>query len=285
MSKKFKWLPNANTPTVLPLTKMEAPEVYFTAEAWRKVNYIVEQCSSEIAWLGIVDQLTDGNYLITKIYIPKQEVTGVTAEIDHDSMAKLVLKVMDDGYDVEQLRYHGHSHVNMGVVPSAVDQDHIAGYLEGDQCDFFLRSINNKKGEMKMDIFDKRLGVSGVAYQCVNTEIWESCQTQEWYDAVDAEIKENALAPKPTANNNLYSRGYFGNRSWAAPGNVLSVNGTENKPANTPRIDNNESLVADVMEYLGDLDEPERDKWLRSLSSEDRAVVSAAFNSYSVGHG
>lgn len=140
-----------------------APSVIYTTESWQIINYLVKTCTTEIAWLGLVDTLEDGNYLITDIYVPEQEVSGASAEIEPHIMAALAIEIMDAGKDPGKLIYHGHSHVNMGVTPSGTDEKQMEEYL--DNCEIFVRGIYNKRGEAKVDVFDRK---QQLMFNCVD---------------------------------------------------------------------------------------------------------------------
>lgn len=200
MNTKYAF-PNSMTKAVTPLYEASTdsiPSVYYTAEVAAAIEYIVGVQNQEVAWLGIVEIVSDNAYLITDIYIPTQEVSAASVDINEKDMAELAERIMADGHDISMMRYHGHSHVNMGVSPSATDQEHLSDYLE--HSDWFIREIRNKKGDKKVDIFDK---TKSCVFQCVDTNIWELLQTEEFYTKWDKELNNVIrLTPKPVFNKN-----------------------------------------------------------------------------------
>jgi len=178
------------------------PTVFYTADVEVAIRHIVASQKEEVAWMGLVEQIGEYDYLIEKLYIPTQQVSAATAEIDEKAIAELTNKILDAGLDPSMLRYHGHSHVNMGVTPSMVDQDHMFDYLE--HADWFIREIRNKRGEKKVDVFNK---TRGVAFQCVDTEIWELAKEAEFYEAIDLQLKESVtkriFTPYKYSQNNF----------------------------------------------------------------------------------
>lgn len=169
------------TPGITPLLRNgeqqpALPTVCYSAESLRAIEFLVQQSDDEIAWLGLVKRLDAGMYLITKVFLPQQTVTRASVDIDADAMAKLTLNLMDSGENPEELLYHGHSHVNMAIMPSLTDQDHMADYLE--HAPWYIREIRNRKGEFRVDVFDK---TAGLTYNCVPTEIFETLQTEDFY--------------------------------------------------------------------------------------------------------
>jgi hypothetical protein len=196
---------SSDTPTITPLVdlpKLTAPQVYYSTQALATIQHLVARAKGEVAWLGTVTELGDGNYRIEEIFIPEQEVSPTTAEIDASAMSKLTMQLMDRNIDPGTLRYHGHSHVDMGVSPSSTDQNHIADYLE--HADYFLREIRNKRGASRMDVFDKRLGV---VFQCVTTTLYDLLQTKDFWDTLDATMAANVKAPARIATPTQYQYG------------------------------------------------------------------------------
>ena len=125
--------------------------MYCSDLAWVKIWRLIDHCPKEVGWLGIVSRMGD-NYLIEDIYVPDQEVTGSETLIPPEAMAELCETLMTQGIDISKLRYWGHSHVNMGVTPSATDEDQVAEYIE--HVDWFIRGIHNKRADSKVDVYD-----------------------------------------------------------------------------------------------------------------------------------
>jgi hypothetical protein len=267
-------LPNSNNPAVLFMDDEAQPNVYITAEAWRKVHHIVATCDKEVAWMGFVDELETGDFLITEVFVPRQHVTGATVDIDAEDLGKKAFSLSKEGKDPSMIRYHGHSHVNMSVSPSGTDQKHIKEYL--DDCDWYIRSIHNKKGEMKMDIFDRRPGKPPVTYQCVPLDIWETCQTDDWYNAVDSEVKENVLEKTYKAGARSFPPNF--GQSYSTYGNYYGRGLGVNQAGASAVLQNmttSEVSVDDIIDYLvTECSAEEREQELRMLSPQERAVVS-----------
>ncbi|MGH1373594.1 MAG: hypothetical protein ACRBBW_16255 [Cellvibrionaceae bacterium] len=172
-----------------PAPTPKPPVLYYEEKAFRTIQYLVEKCTKEVGWLGLVEPLGD-DYLITKIYVPKQTVTGTETDIEAEDMADLALQIITAGDDPSELRYWGHSHVHMGVRPSAQDEEQVDEYLA--DCDYFIRGIYNKRGDSKVDFYDK---TNKVVHQCIDEEILgEELSTQE-RAALDALIKANVVEP------------------------------------------------------------------------------------------
>lgn len=131
--------------------------VYFTAVAWSKMIAVINEFDKEVAWHGLSRRLEpeDGKqaYLIYDIIVYPQEVTGATVNTDQEEYEEWL-----DGFDDEifyAIKMQGHSHVNMGVTPSAVDMEHkenIIRQLKGDM--FYIFMIWNKQFKRNVTIYD-----------------------------------------------------------------------------------------------------------------------------------
>lgn len=129
----------------------------FTEEAWLKMDTLVKNFSSEVAWHGVVNKSKNGSgisYTVLDIIVFPQNVSGVTVETDQEAYEKwLYSEELNDVFD--GIRMQGHSHVNMSVSPSGTDLEHqrkILGELEDDM--FYIFLIQNKRGEQFIRIYD-----------------------------------------------------------------------------------------------------------------------------------
>ena len=168
------------------------PRVIISKKAGRKMDYIIATVPTEVGWLGTVDKtVEDGGdvYTITDVFVPEQLVAAATCEIKSPGRSQLAMDLLKKYGDEEgeklinSLQFWGHSHVNMGVSPSGQDDNMI---LEFKTRDFFIRGIFNKKGDVKMDIYDFK---NNIKYLDVNPE-FESDITDEEKSELDIAIKE-----------------------------------------------------------------------------------------------
>ena len=109
--------------------------VIFSRIAWEKQVRLVDEFSSEVGWHGLVRRDPDD---ATKFYIDDlitfpQEVTGATVTPTQGEYDRWNAMLPPEQRNT--MRYHGHSHVNMGTSPSGTDttfQKDIIGRLNGD---------------------------------------------------------------------------------------------------------------------------------------------------------
>lgn len=129
--------------------------VFFTHEAWQKMQALIKGFDKEVAWHGLAYRGEEGKdeYYITDILVYPQEVTGATVNTDQEKYQMWLMSHEDDVFN--NIRMQGHSHVNMGVTPSGVDNSLYERILEQlDDEMFYIFLIYNKKGDKTFKIYD-----------------------------------------------------------------------------------------------------------------------------------
>lgn len=136
------------------------PRLYISDEAFNKMLEYIDQCTLEIGWLGSAMR-NDKDYYLHDVYLFEQEVHSATTEITEEGLSNFAMEIMqnEDGIDIwNSMRAWGHSHVNMAVLPSGQDETQMNLFTQNPN-EFFIRMIGNKKGEMKIDVWDFDLGI------------------------------------------------------------------------------------------------------------------------------
>lgn len=127
--------------------------LYFTEIAWLKMEALVREFDKEVAWHGIAKRGEGDTYIISDILVYPQEVTGATVNTDQKRYEMWLYDHEDDVFN--NIRMQGHSHVNMGTSPSAVDTALYDGILEKlDDDMFYIFLIWNKKNDKTIKIYD-----------------------------------------------------------------------------------------------------------------------------------
>ena len=130
--------------------------VYFTETAWDKMQALIREFDKEVAWHGVAyrgDDPEKDEYKITDILVYPQEVTGATVTTDQVKYQDWLMDHDDDVFN--NIRMQGHSHVNMGVTPSSVDNTLYERFLSQlDDTMFYIFLIYNKRGEKTYKIYD-----------------------------------------------------------------------------------------------------------------------------------
>lgn len=128
--------------------------VFFNADAWCKMQWLIQEFDSEVGWHGIAYRVEgDDAYCIEDILVYPQEVDNTTVTTDQGEYEKWLMSHDDDVFP--NIRMQGHSHVNMSTSPSAVDKNLYKGIVEQLKGDmFYIFLIWNKKNERNIMIYD-----------------------------------------------------------------------------------------------------------------------------------
>ena len=199
------------------------PTIYFTREAWVKQCHLVRKCTKEVGWFALVDyDEKDNSFTITELVIPNQEVTAAETNIGKEDLADAAMELIEQGKDTSKLYAWFHSHVNMGVSPSAQDEYQVEDYLEdlADQPEVpaFIRGIQNKAGDLKIDVYYIQ---HGVAYQNIDFYVIHDDDPQ-WLVDIENEIKTKVSERKYQTYSGYGGGRYFPGKSGNANGNVAS---------------------------------------------------------------
>ena len=125
----------------------------FSEIAWLKMTALVNEYQSEIGWHGTARRGEGDMYLVDDIIVYPQNVTGATVTPDQVEYQNWLMEQPDEVF--QNIRFQGHSHVNMGVTPSGVDTafyDEILAQL--DDTMFYIFMVINKRGERTIRIYD-----------------------------------------------------------------------------------------------------------------------------------
>ena len=192
--------------------QLEEPKVYITAEAYVKLRKLVDDTTTEIGWYGTVTKMPgfESVFVIDDILVYPQTVTGATCVQDDDRVFEFELNLSTD--QVNRKRFHGHSHVNMGVTPSGVDEQFYQDILT--QVDnYFIIMITNKSGAYYTRFYDMQ---NNILYTGIPVQVMldNGIALEHWYDdATQNNIKEHTYtAPiKPGADKKNFQNSIFDN--------------------------------------------------------------------------
>lgn len=137
-------------------------KLFITASAYLKMMVYVRDTDTEIAWHGTAVRTTanttqlTAEFLIKDVFLYPQIVRAATVDTDQEKYNQWVTELDDETFN--EMRFQGHSHVNMGTSPSGVDTayyDSILNTLKVEQPDsFYIFTIMNKRGETYLIIYD-----------------------------------------------------------------------------------------------------------------------------------
>lgn len=150
-----------NPTTSCNIIKTALPTVVINPNAIAKMQVLVEECNEEVGWLGTAI-FQNNVYYIEDVMLFKQEVHATTTEISPEGLASFGEELLQHPNGVEiwnNIKVWGHSHVNMSISPSGQDDKQMLTFQEGGH-DWFIRIIANKKGDLKVDVYNFAQGIT-----------------------------------------------------------------------------------------------------------------------------
>lgn len=132
--------------------------INFSQTAWLKIMALIASFDTEVQWHGLVTRTSKNEFLVYDIIVPPHTVSAATVTSDEVKYAQWIDSLEDDVFN--DLRFHGHSHVNMAVSPSSTDNKYrhdIVTQLQdpSDQNDsFYIFMIINKRLEISAEVYD-----------------------------------------------------------------------------------------------------------------------------------
>ncbi len=158
------FVPHSFSREILVDPPVEIPTVHISPLALSEMHAYVSIASKEVGWLGLCDELEDGDYLIERTFLLEQEVSSAETDISDDGVAKLAQELLAAGYnddDLNRLLFWGHSHVNMDTSPSGQDDKQMEVFRDSG-APYFIRAILNKRGKIQVDVYDYSQGLTFV---------------------------------------------------------------------------------------------------------------------------
>ena len=165
----------------LTIPKKEAKplKVHCLPTAYHKMQNLVKNTSSEIAWHMIVRKTGKNTLCITDVLVYPQTVTNSTVNTDDVKYPTWLSELDDETFN--NLRGQGHSHVNMGISPSSVDTNYYSDLLKTLTSGFYLFIIMNKKDDMFIQAVDVD---KNIIYETADIEFEVASNTyneNSWY--------------------------------------------------------------------------------------------------------
>ena len=206
--------------------QVTAPNIKLTGKVERMCHALVDRATGECSLLGLVKEERDASgkiqsLIIDEVFVPKQENSSGSTEMDEDSLADYIMSLADrNNGDEGRVLAWIHSHVNMGVFWSGTDTSNIAALLKLSNK-YLISIVYNKKheyrcrldvvgglvpfivdnttyeiteptGNLCFDYTSEIVELDGYSYECVRTK---GDVFADWADQV---LKERETIPKHT---------------------------------------------------------------------------------------
>lgn len=136
---------------------IKKPTLIIPSDIYVQMLELINQSDVECSWHGLVNRnLRENSYLIYDILVFPQINSATATTTDEKEFAEWQTKlIIDPEFPIEDLRMHGHSHVNMNVFSSGVDDQYQKDLLaKVEDGDYYIFLIMNKKMEMCIFIYD-----------------------------------------------------------------------------------------------------------------------------------
>ncbi len=114
----------------------------------------VQICPYEISGFGAIEvrRLPGSQLLITEVFLLDQEVTHDHTKLSSEDLASFLMSVDASDIDPATFRVWWHSHANLSVFFSGVDEDTISSF---DYLPWLISIVVNHRGEVlaRLDVF------------------------------------------------------------------------------------------------------------------------------------
>lgn len=188
----------------LPDVSGRKATVWLTPVAFAKLQTLVHSFDKEIGWHGLARRLDEekDEYLVYDIAVYPQMVTGTTVNTDQIPYQDWLTGLSDEVFP--NVRFHGHSHVNMAVSPSSVDindQRLIIDQLGPE--DFYIFQVWNKRGEVHTKVYDMKKNIFFDNADCSTGIYSEEIDLNKFLADSKGMVRE-----KPSSAYGYYNGGY-----------------------------------------------------------------------------
>lgn len=185
-------------------TILAEPKLLFSPQAYGDIFALTQMARDEISGLGHAHTDDDGNVIIDKIVLLKQQASAAHATLDQQAVADYMLGLME----VEEAGWEGslkslcvwwHSHANMDVFWSGTDQGTISRFMQA--SDWLVSVVVNKKKQIlgRIDWKRPRITINNVGVYIHTTpdeqrvavlrERFDELVTEHIFPAVTEEIE------------------------------------------------------------------------------------------------
>lgn len=195
--------------------------VVFSQHVWEKIYGWCRAADTEISGMGLVKK-EGGVFKVYDIFLPEQECTGSSTEMNQDALAALITKLHKTKIPADHFRCWMHTHYNFNVFWSGTDVDTIE-QLIGSSGDWMLSIVVNQAGDYKCRLdFTKpiRMAIDDID---VSIEYPKTGLTEQYKQDVEKMVK------RPTYTAPAYT-GYSGYEGFQHLGNGREWEGWGDNP-------------------------------------------------------
>lgn len=164
-----------------------------------RIRALIHQClkrDTEVSFFGVFEPNTN---VVVGAYIPKQECTASSVEIDDDDLQNIIIQACQDGYSPADIRFWAHTHPEMSATPSSQDWKTFDKCFEGQA--YSLMYIASKTGDESLRLRSEMRMPGGATPEVVELGIgtkWDVFDgvTHDDIDAWNQLLDEKVSKPK-----------------------------------------------------------------------------------------
>jgi hypothetical protein len=172
-------------------------KVIIPSHIYAEIDFFVQLSPIECSGLGRIKLNEDGDYVVTSVYLPKQENTSVTTEMEKIAVTSLHYSSRkDEG----TLNWWWHSHVDMATNWSGTDHDTMEEFGSNG---FLVSTVFNKRRDMRSCYFQAQTDIlASVKVDNLETEVKyfvDEATKKLWTKKFNDNCKKKVSAPIPNA--------------------------------------------------------------------------------------
>lgn len=178
-----------------PIQRSPFASLRFTAYSWAKYHYLRDLTSNEVTCFGITDE--DDPLLVRDLWVPKQEVSVATTELDDESFAISVEEMGKMAPPSTFTRIWLHTHPGSSATPSSTDRTTQSTTFS--TCEWHVMGILARDGQTHCEMSwwgpdRKSLLSAKIPMEVAWHEPFDAADPDHW----SAEYAENVTARKYT---------------------------------------------------------------------------------------
>lgn len=187
------------------ITETTRPTIFISSQAYLKMMLYVRDTEVEIAWHGTVERNIEQNwYYIKDVFLYPQIIESATVDTNQEKYQDWLNNIEDDNV-FNNIRFQGHSHVNMGTSPSSTDLNMYDKFLQVlPKNDYYIFMIMNKSGSLTSFIYDL---AKNTIYESTDIDIKILCTNTK--DLIkDIKEEKDKYCEKPTYHSGVTYNNY-----------------------------------------------------------------------------
>lgn len=174
--------------------------ISFSTSAWIKMQALITHFNTEVQWHGLVYRISQTEFLVYDILVPPHTVTATSVESDQEEYEEWINNIEDSTFN--NLKFHGHSHVDMDVNASSVDVEYRKKIVSQmsipseNEDEFYIFLIANKQGKNSAEIYDYKYNAAySTDYGEIDIDVMldDGTNLQEFVDDAKKTAKEKNI--------------------------------------------------------------------------------------------